>query len=54
MPKPPSENEEWVMTIVIPGRVGTEDLQAFKDACNKLIDKHKGRVVEVKLQPKPK
>ena len=53
MPKPPAENEELVMTIAIPGRVEAKDLQSFKDECNALIAKHKGRVLEVKLQPKP-
>jgi hypothetical protein len=52
MPKPPAANEEWVMTIAIPGALSADALKSFKDACNALIEKHKGRVLEVKLQPK--
>ncbi len=58
MPSPPPADQEFVVSIAIPGPTSTQtqvdNFQQFKKACNELATRYGARVTEAKLQPKPK
>ena len=58
MPKPPRDDEDFVVTIRFPGPVTTKDqeenFKKFKEACNKLAADYKSKVSAVGLDRKLK
>ena len=58
MPSPPPADQEFVVSIAIPGPTSTQtqvdNFQQFKKACNELPTRSGARVTAATLHPKPK